>query len=102
MDPYASTVPVDGSTLRQQTSACAGLDPLRQRSNSSSGADLEAWLAEESQWQQARSEEVPRHHRAYRVSVPANYPGVQYRRSRNLRVRYYRYAQAGSIVHGVE
>lgn len=67
-----------------------------------SGTGLEAWLAEESQWQQACSAEVPKHPRAYRVCVPANFPGVQYRRSKNMSDRYHRYAQAGSTVYGVE
>merc|ERR1719321_2470900 len=82
-----TSVPVDGSAIRHRSTSWVGLEAWRHRSTSGSG--LEAWLAEESQWQQATSEEVPRHPRPFRVCVPANYPGVQYRRSKNLQNRYY-------------
>jgi len=94
------TVVTDRAALRQRSTSFVGQEALRQRSTS--GAGLEALLAEESQWQQACSAEVPKHPRAYRVCVPASFPGIQYRRSRNLGDRYLRYAQAGSMVYGVE
>jgi hypothetical protein len=102
VEPSASSAAGADSIRRWSTSSVTSWagETWRQRSSSCSG--LEAWLAEESQWQQARLEEMPRCPRAFRVNVPSNYPGVQYRRSKNLQNRYCRYAQAGSIVHGLE
>merc|ERR1719284_1159688 len=37
----------------------------------------------------------------FSVSVPKQYPGVQYRKSKNLSDRYQRYAEHGSVVQGV-
>jgi len=39
--------------------------------------------------------------REFKVVVPSPYPGVQYRKSRNLNDRWPRYAQSNSIVRGV-
>lgn len=39
--------------------------------------------------------------RPFRVQVPKPYPGVQYRRSKNLEDRYQRYAKHGDTVQGV-
>jgi len=36
----------------------------------------------------------------FKVSVPKPYPGVQYRRSKDLEERYSRYAENGSVVFG--
>lgn len=36
----------------------------------------------------------------FRVQVPKQYPGVQYRRSKNLEDRYLRYAKLGTLVQG--
>lgn len=37
---------------------------------------------------------------AFKVSVPKGYPGIQYRRSKNLEDRYERYAKRGTVVTG--
>merc|ERR1712224_599393 len=36
----------------------------------------------------------------YRVQVPKQYPGIQYRKSKTLNDRYHRYAKAGTEVSG--
>lgn len=37
---------------------------------------------------------------SFRVSVPKGYPGIQYRKSKNLEDRYERYAKRGTVVSG--
>merc|ERR1712014_156007 len=38
---------------------------------------------------------------SFRVSVPKGYPGIQYRKSKNLEDRYERYAKRGTVVSGM-
>eukprot|EP00930_Biecheleria_cincta_P045298 TRINITY_DN31230_c0_g1_i1.p1 TRINITY_DN31230_c0_g1~~TRINITY_DN31230_c0_g1_i1.p1 ORF type:complete len:261 (-),score=31.63 TRINITY_DN31230_c0_g1_i1:100-882(-) len=53
----------------------------------------------------AQSETIPQsltqgQVQTFRVSVPKGYPGIQYRRSKNLEDRYERYAKRGTVVSG--